>query len=77
MLGAAETTIGVDSQWERVQVGPTAAYRNIATPDSPFSPPAGQRPARLTDQVPSQGGHLPTISTAASVAAVPPRGGVS
>jgi chemotaxis protein methyltransferase CheR len=43
-LGAAETTIGIDDEWERVAVGRASLHRS-RKPDSPAVPAARTKPA--------------------------------
>lgn len=79
MLGAAETTIGVDDSWERVQIGSGSAYRKLPTTPAPLSAPATV--SELSGRVPTQAGPpgLPVkVGPAArTVPVVPPRGGLS
>jgi len=69
MLGGAETTIGVDGSWERIQIGSGSAYRKmLATP--------GPHPvvtAELSGRVPTQASRAPAVP--APTPATPPTGG--
>lgn len=79
LLGAAETTIGVDTAWERVQLGSGSAYRKLPTTPAPV--PASAGVVGLAGRVPAQAG-APTLPVATGPAVrtapvVPPRGGLS
>jgi len=65
LLGAAETTIGLDTSWERVQIGSGSGYRKkLATPAKALSTPTTSTAGR----VPTQPGRL-------KLSPAPPRGG--
>jgi len=57
MLGAAETTLGVDTRWDRVQIGPGSAYRKMSAAPS-AAPPSVPSPG--TGGAGVAGGRVPT-----------------
>ncbi len=77
LLGAAETTIGVDTLWDRVQLGSGSAYRKLVTKAAPCAAPSDV--VGMSGHVPTQAGPtgqpvkagLPTAPT------FPPRGGTA
>lgn len=78
LLGAAETTIGVDATWDRVQLGSGSAYRRLATTTAPCAAPSVA--VGLTAHVPTQASpaSVPVRAGSPTTAPVfPPRGGMS
>jgi len=75
LLGAAETTIGVDATWDRVQFGSGSAYRKLATQPAPCS----SNVVGLSGQVPTQAGPpgLAVRTGPPTAPFIPPRGGHS
>ena len=80
MLGAAETTIGVDTSWDRVQIGAGSAYNKLPTSASvPATAPASV--VGLAGRVPTQAGPVQPVKVGGlalpTAPVVPPRGGLS
>ncbi len=77
MLGAAETTIGVDTAWDRIQIGAGSAYRKLSAKAAPCAAPAN---VGMSARVPTQAGApgLPVKTGSPAAAPIfPPRGGTS
>ncbi|MDR3068460.1 MAG: protein-glutamate O-methyltransferase CheR [Cellulomonas sp.] len=77
LLGAAETTIGVDTAWDRVQVGSGSAYRKVVTKTAPCASPPTV--GAMSGHVPTQAGpsSVPVKAGLHTAPIFPPRGGTA